>query len=190
MVLKEALQNIPESKVDQVVGDFEELGATVVKIRQSDGQWTVAAITLSSEDKTPESPWLEVAKKELGVTEVAGVDHNERILEYQETTSVGTSDDETPWCSSFVNWCMKQAGIAGTGSALARSWLPWGHELNVPRLGCVVVFNRPPDPKQGHVAFFLDTKDTDIEVLGGNQGDAVSIQKYPKARVLSYRWVG
>ncbi|KKK66354.1 hypothetical protein LCGC14_2964930, partial [marine sediment metagenome] len=39
------------------------------------------------------------------------------------------SEDETPWCSSFVNFCVCEAGynpIKETGSARARSWLSWG----------------------------------------------------------------
>lgn len=190
MILKEALQDIPDSEVDALVDDFKKLGATVVKIKQGDGKWTVTSITLSVDDSSPEAPWLEIARKELGVKEIEGIHNNERILEYQQTTTLAAKDDETPWCSAFVNWCMKQAGIAGTGSALARSWLKWGLGLETPRLGCVVVFRRPPDPNNGHVAFYLRTNGDAVEVLGGNQGNSVSIKEYLNTRVLSYRWPG
>jgi uncharacterized protein (TIGR02594 family) len=136
-------------------------------------------------------PWLEIALKELGVKEYPGQPDNPRIVEYLKTTTLGSPDnsnDETPWCSSFVNWCMEQAHLQGTDNAMARSWLDWGRKLNKPRLGCVVVFSRPPNPQSGHVAFYVGETPTDIQVFGGNQGDEVNVSLYPKERFLDYRW--
>jgi hypothetical protein len=39
----ETLSDIPDSEVNQVVGDYESEGATVTKTKQSDGTWTVIA---------------------------------------------------------------------------------------------------------------------------------------------------
>ena len=72
---------------------------------------------------------LDYAEGELGQKERKGKEHNPRILEYLATTTLGDSArsrDETPWCSAFVNWCVVRAGLEGTSSALARSWLGWG----------------------------------------------------------------
>src|SRR5258707_11602572 len=51
--------------------------------------------------------------------------NNPRILEYFTATTLHTKKESTSWCSAFVNWCMRQSGIAGTRSAAARSWLKW-----------------------------------------------------------------
>lgn len=66
--------------------------------------------------KTSQAPWLNIAQQELdkGIKEFPGDADNPRIVEYHSCTSYGSSDDETPWCSSFANWCMKQCGIEGT----------------------------------------------------------------------------
>ena len=37
------LRNVPNSDVDEVVGDFESEGATVEKTENSDGTWNVTA---------------------------------------------------------------------------------------------------------------------------------------------------
>ena len=133
--------------------------------------------------------WLQIAEKEVGTKEIAGDQDNPRIVEYAQATSLRASDDETPWCSSFVNWCVMQAGITRTNSAAARSWCTWGRSLGAPALGCVVVLSRPPNPAQGHVAFCAGLVGTDrIALLGGNQGNAVSVATYPKSRVVAYRW--
>lgn len=149
---------------------------------------------LVAEDSSPEAPipdspkWLEAAIKEIGVLEVPGSGDNPRVLEYHQTTTLKATDDSVPWCSSFVNWCMKQAGIEGTKSAAARSWLTWGQKLDSPRNGCVVVLRRGNSPANGHVAFYVGDGTSNIRLLGGNQGDQVKVSTFPKTMVLSYRW--
>ena len=134
--------------------------------------------------------WYRIAHREMasGVDEVLGPDrHNPRIVEYHQATSLRATDDETPWCSSFVNWCMLKAGVSRTNSAAARSWLRWGQEIEAPEKGCVVVFSRPPSPTSGHVAFFEALRGERILVLGGNQSNQVNVSSYPASRLLSYR---
>lgn len=94
--------------------------------------------------------------------------------------------------SSFACTCVDEAGYNSPKSAAARSWLKWGVELDGPRLGCIVVFDRsdPSNPNAAHVAFYaqpsFDT--TKILVLGGNQRNRVCVAPYDKEKVLGYRW--
>lgn len=130
---------------------------------------------------------LEIARAELGTKEIPGAGHNPRILEYHQTTQLQALRDEVPWCSAFVNWCLAQAGIEGTGSPMARSFLGWGAPLDHPLPGCVVVLKRGRAPF-GHVAFFVRwVKPGLIEVLGGNQSDEVRLSVYRDSDVLGYR---
>ena len=133
--------------------------------------------------------WLEIAEKEIGTKEIPGEQDNPRILEYAQATSLGAHDDETPWCSSFVNWVMAESGLILTRSAAARSWLTWGSPLGQPALGAVVVLSRPPNPASGHVGLVEGMVGAQrVAVLGGNQGNAVSVAVFPRARVLAFRW--
>lgn len=43
MPRQEILTDVPESDIDRVVKDFESEGATVTKVKQPDGNWTVTA---------------------------------------------------------------------------------------------------------------------------------------------------
>jgi len=43
MASVEELTDIPPSDVDEVIGDYLSQGATVKKIKQTDGNWTVRA---------------------------------------------------------------------------------------------------------------------------------------------------
>lgn len=134
--------------------------------------------------------WLEIAFNELGIEEVPGPVHNPRIQEYLAVVDLPEASDETAWCSAFVNWVMKQAGFTYTMSGAARSWLTYGKEVEVPRFGDIVILWRDdPSSWKGHVGFYVgaDRKQERIFILGGNQGNMVSIRAYPAHRLLSYR---
>ena len=135
----------------------------------------------------PDPMFLDIALKEIGVKEIPGKGHNSKIVEYHSHTKLKATEDEVPWCSSFVNYCIDKAGYRGTGSAMARSWLNWGHPSAF-RRGAIVIFERG-NPPNGHVALCLRDLGNEIEVVGGNQSDSVCIARYPKSRVLGYRWV-
>jgi uncharacterized protein (TIGR02594 family) len=138
---------------------------------------------------TSEAPlWLAIAIDELGQTEIEGPHHNPRILAYHQATSLKAEDDETPWCASFVNWCLSGARIVGTNKANARSFLDWGQAIAIGKMrhGDIVIFERNK-PWQGHVGFVYASKPDSIQVLGGNQGDAVSLAWYPMRRLLGIR---
>ena len=129
----------------------------------------------------------EIATGEIGTKEIHGDPDNERIVEYHQTTSLKATDDETPWCSSFVNWCITKAGLKGTNSAAARSWLKWGTPVDIPKVGDLVIFTRGKSPTSGHVAFFVKSAGNLVYVLGGNQSDQVKVSPYKRSDVIGYR---
>lgn len=134
-------------------------------------------------------PWMPIALAEAGVARHGPASSNPRIVEYNGTTNLAGYDDKVSWCSSFANWCVARAGIAGTGSALARSWLAWGRPLDAPRYGCIVVLTRDdPASWKGHVGFYLRHDGDAIVLFGGNQLETVRELAYDSASLLGYRW--
>lgn len=133
----------------------------------------------------------DVAKEYLGLKEYPGAKHNPTIVQFAETVGHGwVQDDETPWCASFVGACLAQAGLQGTGKLNARSYLGWGEEINIAdaEAGDIVVFWRgSPDSWTGHVGFYAGHGTNTVQVLGGNQGNSVSIADYPTSRLLGVR---
>lgn len=91
-------------------------------------------------------------------------------------------------CSAFTNFVLKEAGVPGTGAANARSWLKWGKELTEPRYGAVCVIARGNSSWQGHVFFVVGWTESHVMGLGGNQGDAVTVARFPRHKVLGFRW--
>jgi uncharacterized protein (TIGR02594 family) len=134
---------------------------------------------------------MPIALAEKGVKEFPGDGDNPRIVQYLQSTTLEApynSNDETAWCSAFVNWCVERSGYEGTDSAWARSWLEWGKKTAQPKRGCIVVFER--GLKYGHVGFYVRKTQSNIYVLGGNQDDAVNEKGYPTSKLLGYRIPG
>lgn len=134
--------------------------------------------------------WMLTAYRLQGVQEVKGVKHNPIITGFWKHINPHILDDETPWCAAFVSHVLESNNYRSSRKANARSYMQWGQPLNEPRLGCVVVFWRGSKLGwKGHVGFVVGrTPDGQLAVLGGNQGDCVSIKAFPVDRVLGYRW--
>lgn len=136
-----------------------------------------------------EKPWYDLAKSEIGVKEISGSGNNSRIIEYHQATTLKATQDSVAWCSSFVCWCLESSGIKSTRSAAARSFLNWGKSVSrsAAEIGDIVIFKRGNSSWQGHVAFLVKDLGTYIEVLGGNQSDSVSIDRYRSTDLLGIR---
>ena len=143
-------------------------------------------------DLTASPAWFRWGLNELGIREIPGKTNNGRIMAYRKLAKTPFSGDEdrVPWCSIFANAALEQTGLRGTRSALARSFLDWGQQLEKPALGAVVVLSSARGTWSGHVGFYRGETPDEVYLLGGNQGDAVSIAPFDKARIVGIRWPG
>jgi uncharacterized protein (TIGR02594 family) len=134
---------------------------------------------------TPE--WVRVAYKELGQKEISGLQENPHIVEYFKTIGAKENyrDDVDDWASAFAEWSLNQVGIKGPKSDEPFSWLEWGQDLAKPVIGCIVVMSFSG---LHHVGFYFGEDDDFMQILGGNEDDAVHIFRYPKSAVFGYRW--
>jgi uncharacterized protein (TIGR02594 family) len=131
----------------------------------------------------------ELAKAEVGTVEWAEGSNPKVVAYYRDAGHPEVKDDAVAWCAAFVGAMLKRAGMPNTGLLTARSYLKWGDGVNLDqaRPGDVVVFKRGNSTWEGHVAFFVKQNGTNIEVLGGNQRDAVNISRYPVSQLLGIR---
>ena len=139
--------------------------------------------------------WMKIASKEKGQAEFKGKNHNPVIIKYHASTTLKAKTDETPWCSSFVNWVMQQAKIPGTNSAAAASWLTWGQKCSA-KSGAITVIrdakaaNSSLTRSGNHVGFLVRETATHYELLGSNQSNMVKVTLFPKSSwtLRGYRW--
>lgn len=135
----------------------------------------------------PDPPWLARARTHIGTREIPGVRHEPKILQWwRDIRRGGIKSESVPWCAAFVGAMLEQSGLISSRFESARSYLTWGKSLTAPALGCIVVLGRQGG---GHVGFLVGIAPNGwLQLLGGNQSDAVTIAAFDPARVLGYRW--
>ncbi|USD64334.1 TIGR02594 family protein [Vibrio sp. SCSIO 43136] len=128
------------------------------------------------------APWMKSAYKELGQSEIPGVKANPRVLQYFTASKFWGTDDsggQNAWCASFVAYVMKSNGYSPVKNAFrAKSWKEFGEVIESPLQGSIAIKSRRGG---GHVGFVVGKSSTGkyLFILGGNQGDKVSIARYP-----------
>lgn len=147
---------------------------------------------------------FDLAQRFVGLREEPGARANPRILAMLKLDGDWPQDDETAWCSAFVNEICWLLRLPRSKKLNARSWLGVGRAIGLAAAEPgfdVVVLSRGPLPQPGpsvtlapgHVGFFAGRDNFgsapagQVLLLGGNQGDAVSIAAFPIERVLGVR---
>ena len=140
-----------------------------------------------------EPAWLVAARAKLGTREAPGAANSPTIMGWAKRLGVKVlgivyNADGVPWCGVLCATCVSEAGLAPPPIAVrAKAWAEWGKNLRADRLaaGAVLVFERDGG---GHVGFYVGEDSTAYHVLGGNQGDRVSIMRIEKTRCIARRW--
>ncbi len=136
------------------------------------------------------APWVDIAKQEVGIKEIKGSRHTQAILDYHKAVDLDNYvklTDEVPWCGSFIGWVMKQVGYTPPKLAFrALNWAGWGTGIAEPIYGSIAVKARKGG---GHVGIVVGKKGPNhLLILGGNQGDQVSINTYKKSVFTAFRY--
>lgn len=139
--------------------------------------------------------WLKEAEKHLGKKETARMVKDDpwvRML-FESLGAYGWAKDQTVkdanWCAAFVSYCLKKTGqspLTGFDGMRARTYgEKYGKEITRPVYGALVSVARGG---AGHIGFVVgyNKKNGTLTILGGNQGNKVSIKK-EKRQILAYR---
>lgn len=143
-------------------------------------------------------PMLFHALRNFGIEEKPGEGSNHMITSWaREAAFAGAGEwiadfykhDGIAWCGLFVAMLAARSGYEVKPNCLsARGWLDWGEAVETPGIGDVLVFWRVMrEGRHGHVGLYVGEDDEAYHVLGGNQGDEVSIIRISKDRFLGAR---
>lgn len=138
---------------------------------------------------------FDLAMRFIGTAEAVGAASNPAVLAMLKLDQDWPEDDDVPWCSAFTNYVCWLLRLPRSKDLRARSWLGVGRPVLEPGVGfdVVILRRRSNSPgahvidAPGHVGFFAGIEHDRVQVLGGNQSDAVSVSSYRASRVLGYR---
>lgn len=135
---------------------------------------------------------LETALKYYGLKEAEGEINNPTIIDWFLKLQLPYRSDSVNWCGVFIGNCMlENKMLPPSNPQIARSYLNVGEKIPLSKIeaGDLVVFWRiAPEHWSGHVGLFINRKnDSLVNVLGGNQGDSVSIKTYEIRKLLGIR---
>lgn len=152
-----------------------------------------AAIEVFSPPIIP--PWVSIAQKDLGLSEIKGKLHNPRIVKAHKVAGLPEEywNDETAWCGSILGLWMKESGTTPPkGSASAASWRTFGTKSKMLHFGDVLLFHREGGSGY-HVCLCVGWHSymgvDFVFHLGGNQSDKVCVQSKPKTSIAEIRKV-
>lgn len=134
-----------------------------------------------------------------GIREIAGPSSHPQILAWLKRTEalyptdLSIDDSKYAWCGVFVGNMVLDLVAQGAQMPAppqyfqgARNWTKWGKKVptETAQKGDVVVLRRPGGH---HVAIVKELGTADLTVLGGNQGDALTIARYALDKVVEVR---
>ena len=150
----------------------------------------------NSSDKI--APWMKIAKREA--KQWAGHHESKSKSRALKTGSKGvitdnyhklvgvviedsTPDLNTAWCSSFINYCLKEANYAYSKDPSSQFPTRYSEKfvkISKPIYGAFVVYKHTkPGNGTGHVSLLYAKLDNgDYAVLGGNQGQSITINTH------------
>lgn len=124
---------------------------------------------------------LNMARMMVGMSESKNA---REIQQFLTAGGAGINPTVEAWCAAFVNSALQQAGIRGTGSAVANSFQNWGMSVppNQVAPGDVVLEtrNKPPGAVGGHVGLATGVYDgSKIGMIAGNTNNKVQDYMIP-----------
>lgn len=142
-------------------------------------------------DEAPEGApkWYTLGREMLGLCERLpnGRSNPEVAKMYVHSGYKNPQDARAvPWCMVWINYLLHLCGLKGSGRPNARSALthPNFRRIKKPFVGCFVVIwrGKKDDGVTAHVFQYVGETATHWIGLGANQGDKVSVAKFPKRR--------
>ncbi len=150
-------------------------------------------------------PWMTVAEREKKIWEDENLKEGtgkglQKVIEYFKAVQLNTTKNQ-PWCGAFVGYCLQEAkpsfkSIIVKGGAKAANWMNWGN-LNIRQFdlrdipqGAVVITHPLSEGTSGHVGFAAGKVpgSEKIVLLGGNQGNSVTLRHIHKNKIRQIRW--
>jgi hypothetical protein len=183
------------AQANQAMKAFERYGDNSSGTRLANARQWLGMWNSQSSDGSTDSPKLgkhsalSFALQHLGEHEIRD---RGKLSAFFKSKGMNVDPATTAWCATYANATLAAAGIKGTGSNIANSFLKWGHGIppNLVAANDVIVEHRGRgiDRPGGHVGIAtgrtrMGRHGLEIESIGGNISDRVARDWAPASRV-------
>ena len=163
---------------------------TATPERSKEGQGHPIAIIPSDQKR---APWMEIAVREAKQWGGAKEKVITKTDNYHKEIGLSGNLGSTPWCASFVNYCLKDSGYPYEKSASSQFPVSSSNfkKIDKPIYGAILVMKNfyagtNKEHGTGHVTFVYGiTQNGRIAALGGNQGDRIKLSGYSQSGTSS-----
>lgn len=156
--------------------------ATVVALRRDPATGAAAVV----EPTAPMPPWMAEMHRRMGLHEVS---NNSMLQKFLRIGSYLGNPANLPWCGDAVESCFAKVlpdEPLPSNPFFAQNWRHFGRDVVVPAVGSVGVIRW--SASAGHIGFVAGVSGSRVNLLGGNQSNAINIRSFPRSAFIAFRW--
>lgn len=131
-------------------------------------------------------PWMAEMHRRMGLHEVRD---NAVLSAWLKIGRFLGNPANLPWCGDAVESCIAKVLPAEPLPAnpfFAQSWASFGVDVGQPIVGAIGVIRW--SASAGHVGIVAGVDGNTVNLLGGNQSNAINVSAFPRAKFIGFRW--
>lgn len=132
-------------------------------------------------------PWMAEMNRRAGLNEVRD---NAALSDWLRSWGrfLGNPKD-LPWCGDAVETCVAKTlpdEPLPSNPFFAQAWAKFGKDVGSPIVGAIGVIRWTPS--SGHVGIVAGVSGDRVNLLGGNQSNAINVSSFPRSKFIAFRW--
>lgn len=131
-------------------------------------------------------PWMAEMHRKMGLDEVRD---NVALIDWLKIGRYLGNPKDLPWCGDAVETCIAKTlprEPLPSNPFYAQAWASFGIDVEAPIVGAIGVIRWTPI--SGHVGIVAGVSGSRVNLLGGNQRDAINIASFPRGKFIAFRW--
>lgn len=144
----------------------------------------VGSISIPPKEIMP--PWMAELHRRMGLNEVRD---NAALTAFLKIGRWLGNPKDLPWCGDAVESSIAKAlpnEALPENPFFAQSWAKFGKEVGQPIVGAIGVIRW--SASTGHVGIVAGVDGSTINLLGGNQSNAINVTGFARSKFIAFRW--
>ena len=155
---------------------------TVNLLKTTPGQALMPAIPPA--EKMP--PWMHEMHRRMNLHEVRD---NKALSDWLRIGRFLGDPAKLPWCGDAIETCIVKTlpnEPVPNNPFWAQSWAKFGIDAGDPIVGSIGVIRWTAS--SGHVGIVAGMNGSNVNLLGGNQSNAINVRSFPRSKFIAFRW--